>query len=329
MPAILTTLTRPALAHPGIESDEWRIEAIERDQLAPVQVVGRVLRHASRYDVVVLDGSVGLRNAYADLVAAGLIAHRASSPPVVIADSTWKRGTWWLDRLACRIGVQAIDAPTVTFCVLSTHERRVFPSTWGVDPRRVVFTPWCYTLTEQELATPTSDDGGVFAGGESMRDHAPLLEAASRLPLQFRVAAKIDGGGSVPANVRVGRVPHPEFVRLMARAAVVVVPLSAGIERSAGQQTYLNAMALAKPVVVTDSPGSRDYVEHGETGLVVPPNDAAAMEDALRWVTSPGNAREVAAMGQRARTVTSSRFRPLNYAESVLRVARSVVDATS
>jgi len=43
----------------------------------------------------------------------------------------------------------------------------------------------------------------------------------------------------------------------------------------------LEAMALSKPVVVTDVPGNSDLVEHGRTGLIVRPEDPQALGKAL------------------------------------------------
>ena len=43
----------------------------------------------------------------------------------------------------------------------------------------------------------------------------------------------------------------------------------------------LEAMALSKPVIVTDVPGNSDLVEHGRTGLIVRPEDPQALGKAL------------------------------------------------
>ena len=45
--------------------------------------------------------------------------------------------------------------------------------------------------------------------------------------------------------------------------------------------SILEAMALARPVVAPDLGGSSDAVVDGETGLLVPPGDAAAIARAL------------------------------------------------
>jgi glycosyltransferase involved in cell wall biosynthesis len=219
------------------------------------------------------------------------------------------------------MAIRLLDASHVTFCVLSTDEVRLFPENWGVDPGRLAFTPWPYTFSEDQLEPP-SPDGTVFAGGESMRDYGPLIEAVAGLDAPVRIAAdrEVLPPGALPRNVRTGRVSHREFVDLMQRASVVAVPLAASTDRSAGQQTYLNAMAMGKPVVVTDALGVRDYIESGRTGLVVPVGDAEAMRDAIAWALDPAHRVKVEEMGRLARTEARERFSPEAYGASVVRV---------
>jgi glycosyltransferase involved in cell wall biosynthesis len=46
----------------------------------------------------------------------------------------------------------------------------------------------------------------------------------------------------------------------------------------------LEAMAAARPVVSTQLSGIPEIVVHGETGLLVPPGDSAALADALATI---------------------------------------------
>jgi glycosyltransferase involved in cell wall biosynthesis len=192
-----------------------------------------------------------------------------------------------------------------------------------VKPERVAFTPWCYTLSDDELRTPVGDGGFVFAGGDSMRDYRPFLAACEGLDAPVRIAAKqslSSEGQELPANVDVRPVTHREFVEETGMARIVVVPLAATTDRSAGQGTYLNAMALGKAVIVTDVMGARDYIDPGVTGLLVPPGDAEAMRESLRWALSPENGDAVRRMGARASAVVRARFGPNAYIEALLRV---------
>lgn len=321
----LTTVPHDLGALTPVQLERWREwgVVIDRRDHRRLSLAARIAARAGEFDALLLDGSVGAGELYSDLLGAAGASHRPRGPYVVISDATWKRGTNAADRLAGKALIRAIDSPRVRYCVLSTAELDRFPQSWGVDPSRVVFTPFCITLTDEELDDPTSDNGGVFAGGDSVRDYAPLLEAARDLEAPVTVATRILGTVEAPAHVRVGPVPHDEFNRLLRAATVVVVPLQRDLERSAGQQTYLNAMALGKLVVVTDSPGARDYIEDGVTGLIVPPADAAALGAALTWCLDPGQADAQWAMRERARETARTMFSVDAYFDRL----RSTVDA--
>jgi glycosyltransferase involved in cell wall biosynthesis len=67
--------------------------------------------------------------------------------------------------------------------------------------------------------------------------------------------------------------------------------------------SVIEAQAAARPVVVTDAGGSRESIEPGETGILVPRRDPTALAEALsRLVADPVGAREMGSRGrQRAR----------------------------
>ena len=70
--------------------------------------------------------------------------------------------------------------------------------------------------------------------------------------------------------------------------------------------TILEAMAAGKPVVATDVGGCAEAVAHGETGLIVPPEDPHAMAEALKYVlTHPDEARQ---MGEAGRERVTANF---------------------
>lgn len=96
----------------------------------------------------------------------------------------------------------------------------------------------------------------------------------------------------------------------------MVLPLQNGV-RSAGQQTFLNAMVLGKPVIVTDAVGVRDYIEDGVTGVIVPP-DALALRAAIDHVMDPANVDTYRRMGERARATVVGRYMPEHYVERLV-----------
>ncbi|HTP24535.1 MAG TPA: glycosyltransferase [Anaeromyxobacteraceae bacterium] len=313
-PRTLSTLHWPKRA-------AWmsRVEVLSHEETGTSAILLR-LAMADRYDAIVVDGATGGKVRVADLGAAMLLARRRSGPTVIITDATWSRGSQSFDRLACRIGIRAIDSPRVIYCVLSSDEQRAFANTWKVDPARVVFTPFYFTAGDHDLAAPTREDGSVFAGGDSLRDYRPLLRAARSLQVPVKIAASLERRG-LPGNVSAGRVSHARFLELMRNASAVVVPLAAR-ERSAGQQTYLNAMAYGKLVIVPDVAGVRDYIADRKTGIIVPPGDADALASAIDWALDPAHRSDVARISALAKADARRRFSPDVYVERVLEVIR-------
>jgi hypothetical protein len=302
-----------ALHYPCPPPWAGNVDELDRSQFSLKRLTWEIWKRSRRYETVVLDGSERV-----DQLVAALMRRRRRPPRIHISECTWGLGSTRAGRLARAAGIRAVDGPSVTYCVLSREEREVFSRTWKVDQRRVEFTPFCHTLTDEDLREATAEDGAVFAGGDSLRDYDTLVEAARRLSVRVEIACDLDEPDKLPSNVSAGRVPHSRFMEMMRHAAVVVVPLEPAI-RSAGQQTYLNAMALGKAVVVTDTVGVRDYIEHERTGLIVPPRDPSALAAAIEWVLEPAHSREVSELKARAREESRERFSPASYVASILR----------
>jgi len=64
--------------------------------------------------------------------------------------------------------------------------------------------------------------------------------------------------------------------------------------------SLVEAMGASLPVVATDVPGHRDVVVHGETGLLVPPDNPAALADAITsLLADPERRRRLGEAGRR------------------------------
>ncbi len=97
-------------------------------------------------------------------------------------------------------------------------------------------------------------------------------------------------------GARVRLVGHGED--MAAAYALADAVLSPSIEPEPFGRTAVEAQAASRPVIVSDAGGQQETVIEGETGFRVPPNDAAALADAMaRLVAMGGEAR--AAMGAR------------------------------
>ncbi len=295
------------------------------------RVAAHLVREARRRRVLILLGAVPARLLYRDLVAALVVRWTVPRCHLLITDATWEVGSAALARrlpaLAAlvpwfaRTAVTALDSPRTHYAVLSTDEQRAFARTWGVERARVHVTPFSHTLWDPADQVPTGDGGYLFAGGDSLRDYDLLEAAVAGLRADVRVAAAWRPADP-SSRVLAATVSPREFTDLLRGCRACVVPLRVAA-RSAGQQTFLSAMLLGKPVVVTDAPGVRDHVEDGVTGVVVPP-EPGALRAALEDVLDPAHAQRYAAMGAAARASVLARYTPEHYRRSLLDLAATI-----
>jgi glycosyltransferase involved in cell wall biosynthesis len=285
---------------------------------------------AHRQGPAILNGAVPARRAYIDLFAAA--ARRPRGQLVLIAEPTWEPGSRRLDRLlgqrAEQPGLDAapitrrplqraltslIDGPGVHYAVLSRHETASLADVWALDPKRVHFVQFCATRAPHERA---HGGGGVFAGGTSLRDYRALAEAAGSINAPVRIATHLRPPAR--STARVAPLIAGDYEAAALAADIVVVPLIAATSRSAGQQTYLNAMLRGQPVVVTRAPGVEDYVTHDHTGLVVD-NEPRALTGAINALLADPERR--AHIGAAARAAVLERFQRDHYFDRLLSLA--------
>jgi glycosyltransferase involved in cell wall biosynthesis len=68
----------------------------------------------------------------------------------------------------------------------------------------------------------------------------------------------------------------------------------------------MEAAAMGLPILATDIRGCRQVVDHGRTGLLVPPRDPRMLGEGLRQLLSDGLRRQ--AMGRAARAKARREF---------------------
>lgn len=293
----------------------------------------RILRSARHERVLLLNSSSG--TIYPDVLACmilGFLPRRYRSALMLVGEmwepNTGLRGL--LERLAIRLVDRAVDR----YVVYSQDDRQAFCALWRIDLDKVGIALCYYHLSAQELEAPPPPNGThIFAGGDSGRDYAPLVEAARRFPdTRFVLATAWRSPKPLPPNVDIvlakrTSTSHAEFVRLLRTARATVVPLQQGMKRSVGQQTYLNSMYLGKPTVVARGLGVSDHVEDREHALVVD-GTASGYVGALRWLLDPQNQEKVAAMAERGRARAAS-FTSDRIAADLLRQAELVLRKSS
>ena len=182
--------------------------------------------------------------------------------------------------------------------------RLKFIASSGVNLRR--FSPSPYRLSSHPLRVLCASRL-LWSKGIGL-----FIEAARRLKhqgrnFQFLLAGTSDQGNPDTidsALIETWRhegdveiLGHVEDMpQAMAAVDVIVCP---SYYREGVPRTLIEACAMAKPIVTTDTQGCRYAVIHGENGLIVPPRNVDALVDALIWMDE--HREELAAMGEAGR----------------------------
>ena len=195
-------------------------------------------------------------------------------------------------------------APWLARPILRRAQRVVAASTWLADAarelgaERVDVIPSGVDLPE-DVGPPAEPPEVLYAGRLSREKGVlDLAEAADGLPLV------VAGDGPLRERLpgALGFVPHDELERLYERAAVVVCPS----RREGFGVVCAEAMAHGRPVVASAVGGLLDLVVDGETGLLVPARDPAALRGALERLLGDAELRE--RLGAAARERIRQRF---------------------
>ncbi len=217
------------------------------------------------YDVVITDGEhVGIPLALLlRLTRAPMkhvtIGHRLSSP---------KKRMFFT--------VLRADARMDRIIVHSRHQFDFATNDLGILPERLTLMPY-QVDTSFWAPQPMSVDQGadqvplVVSAGLEYRDYATLFRAVADLPVRVVIGAASPWSrhqaddAPPPPNVEVASFDYQALRQLYRRAALVVVPLI-DVDNQAGVTTILEAMAVGKPVVVSQSLGQTDVVEDRRSG---------------------------------------------------------------
>ena len=196
----------------------------------------------------------------------------------------------------------------------SRAECRYYARVFGWPASKLAFIP--LHTDPRLLEQATSEGNFVIAAGRTFRDYPTLIEAFRSLDTSLViVAGRANADLAATPNITVRfDIPGPELVALMARSIAVALPLEER-EISIGQSVLLQAMTLGKPVIATRVPGTEDYIEHMETGILVPPRDPAAFREAVQMIINDAALRE--RLGRAARMRVLAEYLPRHYARAV------------
>jgi glycosyltransferase involved in cell wall biosynthesis len=170
----------------------------------------------------------------------------------------------------------------------------------------------------KELSLPAESRlVGMIANQRTAKSYDTFVRAAARVGEQYPAAHFVSVGATEPSiNQHILELVNQfgiadRFHALGFRSDIpeILGSLSAFVLSSASEGfsiATIEAMASGRPVVVTRCGGPEELVKDEETGLLVPPNDPAAMGDAIGRILAADNLAE--RLGRNAAAETRSRF---------------------
>jgi len=199
--------------------------------------------------------------------------------------------------------------PAVDLFVVHSRAEIEIYSNWLQLPReRFVFVPLSAEIRDTATWTEQADDPYIVALGTANRDYALLAEAAGQLGYKTIIVAGTHATAHIQAPPCVSfrsNLTLAECHQLALYSRINVIPI-ADVNAPSGQVTVIESMMRGVPLVATACAGTSDYVVDGVDGILVAPNDVAAMVSALRTVWEDAALRT--ALSRNARQASLDKF---------------------
>lgn len=228
-----------------------------------------------------------------------------------------RRAGLWLSHPKL-LALQAAARRAAFVCPTSQSSAQMAQRALGVDEARIRVIPNGVdpTFFERERR-PDAASGPLLFFGRIQREKGVdvLVEAFAQSAHGERKLCIVGQGSDLPWLRRAVRArglePRTEFwpweraevlAERLAGAALAVLPSR---EESFGN-AMLEAMAAATPLVSTTAGSVPEVVQHGETGLLVPPNDARALRGAIATLLAEPARAE--ALGRAGRAGVRARY---------------------
>ena len=146
-----------------------------------------------------------------------------------------------------------------------------------------------------EVAPYKPGNGTVFCGGEAMRDWKTLFKASQILPnVRFiAIARKIyfDTTLKVPQNVTLYfDRDYDFFYDRLKESSIVAMPLST--TAPAGLIVMIRSAMLSKPIIVTSTSSTRNYVKNKYNGILIEVGDEKTLAAEINLLLSNSTIRE-------------------------------------
>jgi glycosyltransferase involved in cell wall biosynthesis len=217
--------------------------------------------------------------------------------------------------------------------LMSSAQRDFALNVLHIPEYKVKFLKW---PVDEKFWRPMDGESDMISTvGSEMRDYPTLIKAMQGLDISCHIAAgtlrdvmhptikAIWDLGPLPDNVAVGKKSYVDLRALYARSRFVVIPLHSS-DTDNGTTSILEAMAMGKAVICSQTEGQVDVITEGRNGLYVPPGDPKALQQAIRYLWEHPD--EAERMGREGRRFIEENHRLDNFVRCVKGIVREVVE---
>ena len=198
------------------------------------------------------------------------------------------------------------------------------------------FIPWCVDLELFDGAPPKKLPEKPFflASGKTYRDYATLVKAAKNIAAEIRIIGPTtQKPKDLPSNVKwVDTSSNPpdqaiDYATLRewyAQCIAVCIPLSGDADDTCGYTNMLEAMAMRKPVIMTQSGCLHINPETHGFGTLIKPRDAQGWTQAMNQLQEVHE--KALEMGNRGRKIVEQDFTIERFNQDVLEFIKTILN---
>ena len=198
------------------------------------------------------------------------------------------------------------------------------------------FIPWCVDLGLFDGAPPKKLPKKPFflATGKTYRDYATLVKAAKNIAAEIRIIGPTtQKPENLPSNVNWidtssnppdQAIDYPTLREWYAQCIAVCIPLSGDADDTCGYTNMLEAMAMRKPVLMTQSGCLHINPEADGFGIQIKPRDAQGWTVAMNQLQK--DHEKALEMGNRGREIVERDFTIERFNNDVLRFIDTILN---